>query len=149
MPESPEPITRGPATVRGALYVMRGVLTQISGLAGILAFLVEMWNQATLETSIYAGIVVGGGVYLVLLLVDFGLEQLVIAAQNNPQRASNEEHDEKEEVPAQAANPSDESDSSGPEAGSTEPRTPDSDSSSPDTSSATQSSPGPEELAAV
>jgi hypothetical protein len=60
-------------------YLIRSVLLQLSGLAGILAFLAQMWTHAPLDQSIVTGAVVGGGVYMILLIVDIGMQQVVAA----------------------------------------------------------------------
>lgn len=102
---------RGPAILRGALYVMRGVLNQVSGLAGILAFLAEMWNRAPIDEAVYSGAVVGGSVYLILLLVDVALEQIILAEQRNRLREQKEDA-EKEEIEVDSATDESRADSS-------------------------------------
>lgn len=110
MPSSESRSTdRGPAILRGALYVMRGVLNQVSGLAGILAFLAEMWNRAPIDEAVYSGVVVGGSVYLILLLVDVALEQIIVAEQRSRLR---KEDGEKEEIEVDSAPEKPQADSS-------------------------------------
>lgn len=160
MSDSKDTVAHGPTTVRAALYVMRSVLMQVGGLAGIFAFLVEMWNRATLEDAIYQGVIVGGGVYLVLLLVDFALEQIVLAERKARHRnagkssANGEDSEEKTKVPARGTRKKeDDAEPPRPESGDDGPRpdgeTDRNDPAPSDDSSATPSSPDPEQLAAV
>lgn len=61
------------------MHAARSVFIQLSGLAGILTFLTQMWNGAALEQSLYTGLVTGGGVYMILLLTDMFLQRIVAA----------------------------------------------------------------------
>lgn len=58
---------------------MRSILLQLSGLAGILAFLTQMWSHSPLDQSLYTGVIVGGGVYIILLLVDVVIQRIIAA----------------------------------------------------------------------
>lgn len=104
---------RGPELLRGALYVMRGVLNQVSGLAGILAFLAEMWNRAPIQEAVFSGAVVGGSVYLILLLVDVALEQIIVAEQRSRLRGP-EEDEEKEEIEVESGSEKSQTEASDP-----------------------------------
>ena len=59
---------------------MRSITVQISGLAGIVVFLNYLWENASLEQAIMAGFGVGIGVYLVLILGEILIRQIL--AQN-------------------------------------------------------------------
>lgn len=97
-----------PSPVEGMMHVMRGVLMQLSGLAGILAFLAQMWSRTSLDQSLYTGVIVGGGVYIILLLVDVMFQRIIAAHVESEReraraRAQEREGDDEEatEVPAQ------------------------------------------------
>ena len=104
---------RGSALLRGALVVMRSVLTQLSGLAGILAFLARMWNRAPIQEAVFSGAVVGGSVYLILLLVDVALEQIIVAEQRSRLRGP-EEDEEKEEIEVESGSEKSQTEASDP-----------------------------------
>lgn len=95
--------------VEGIIYVMRSVLIQLSGLAGILAFLTQMWNGAALEQSLYTGVITGGGVYVILLLTDVFLQRIIAAytaslrEQANAERQSSAEEPENSDREADSA----------------------------------------------
>lgn len=56
---------------------MRGIYTQFSGLAGLLAFLNQIWSYAPLERAIIVGFGTGLGVYLLLLLGDIAINKIL------------------------------------------------------------------------
>ncbi len=67
------------ASLEGVAHLIRSILIQLSGLAGILAFLAQMWAHAPLDQSLLTGTIVGGGVYMILLLVDMGIQRIIAA----------------------------------------------------------------------
>lgn len=56
---------------------MRAIYTQFSGLAGLLAFLNQLWSYAPLERTILIGFGTGLGVYLVLILGDLTIHRIL------------------------------------------------------------------------
>lgn len=56
---------------------MRAIYTQFSGLAGLLAFLNQLWTYAPLERTILIGFGTGLGVYLLLLLGDVTIHRIL------------------------------------------------------------------------
>lgn len=56
---------------------MRAIYTQFSGLAGLLAFLNQIWSYAPLERSIIVGFGTGLGVYVLLLLGDVAINRIL------------------------------------------------------------------------
>lgn len=97
---------------------MRAIYTQFSGLAGLLAFLNQLWGYAPVERSIVVGFGTGLVVYLLLLFGDFIINRILahtpseladessaLSAKNDasssmPDAAKNEE---KEHLQAKAA----------------------------------------------
>ena len=61
---------------------MRALYTQFSGLAGLLAFLNQMWSYAPLERTVLIGFGTGLGVYLLLILGDVTINRIL--AQTPP-----------------------------------------------------------------
>lgn len=61
---------------------MRALYTQFSGLAGLLAFLNQLWSYAPLERTILIGFGTGLGVYLLLILGDVAINRIL--AQRPP-----------------------------------------------------------------
>ncbi len=56
---------------------MRTIYTQFSGLAGLLAFLNQIWSYAPLERTIIVGFGTGLGVYLLLMLGDLAINRIL------------------------------------------------------------------------
>lgn len=56
---------------------MRALYTQFSGLAGLLAFLNQLWTYAPLERTILIGFGTGLGVYLLLILGDVAINRIL------------------------------------------------------------------------
>lgn len=56
---------------------MRTIYTQFSGLAGLLAFLNQLWSYAPLERTILIGFGTGLGVYLLLMLGDVTINRIL------------------------------------------------------------------------
>ncbi len=56
---------------------MRTIYTQFSGLAGLLAFLNQLWSYAPLDRSILIGFGTGLGVYLLLMLGDVTINRIL------------------------------------------------------------------------
>lgn len=56
---------------------MRAIYTQFSGLAGLLAFLNQIWSFAPLERAIIVGFCTGLGVYVLLLLGDIAINRIL------------------------------------------------------------------------
>lgn len=56
---------------------MRALFTQISGLAGLLAFLNQLWNYAPLERTILLGFGTGVVVYLMLVVGDLAITRIL------------------------------------------------------------------------
>ncbi|MEX2400089.1 MAG: hypothetical protein WD423_04905 [Rhodothermales bacterium] len=81
---------------------MRALYTQFSGLAGLLAFLNQLWTYAPLERTILIGFGTGLGVYLLLILGDVTINRIL--AQTPPALA---------DKPAGSANGSTGNDDSG------------------------------------
>ena len=61
---------------------MRALYTQFSGLAGLLAFLNQLWSYAPLDRTILIGFGTGLGVYLLLILGDVTINRIL--AQTPP-----------------------------------------------------------------
>ena len=47
---------------------MRALFVHLSGFAGLLVFLNQLWTSAALERTLWTAFATGGGVYLVLLV---------------------------------------------------------------------------------
>lgn len=56
---------------------MRIIYTQFSGLAGLLAFLNQIWSLAPLERTILIGFGTGLGVYFLLLVSDLTINRIL------------------------------------------------------------------------
>ena len=56
---------------------MRTIYTQFSGLAGLLAFLNQLWSYAPLERTILVGFGTGLGVYLLLMVGDMTINKIL------------------------------------------------------------------------
>lgn len=56
---------------------MRALYTQFSGLAGILAFLNQLWNYAPIERTILIGFGTGLVVYLMLIMGDATIHRIL------------------------------------------------------------------------
>ncbi len=56
---------------------MRALYTQFSGLAGLIAFLNQLWSYAPLERTIMIGFATGLGVYLLLILGDVTVHRIL------------------------------------------------------------------------
>ena len=56
---------------------MRTIYTQFSGLAGLLAFLNQIWSYAPLDRTILIGFGTGLGVYLLLMLGDVTINRIL------------------------------------------------------------------------
>lgn len=56
---------------------MRTIYTQFSGLAGLLAFLNQLWSYAPLDRTILIGFGTGLGVYLLLMLGDVTINRIL------------------------------------------------------------------------
>lgn len=56
---------------------MRTIYTQFSGLAGLLAFLNQLWSYAPLERSVLIGFGTAIGVYLLLMLGDVTINRIL------------------------------------------------------------------------
>ena len=56
---------------------MRTIYTQFSGLAGLLAFLNQMWSYAPMDRTILIGFGTGLGVYLLLMLGDITINRIL------------------------------------------------------------------------
>lgn len=82
------------------MHAMRSVLLQLSGLSGILMFLVKMFNYASLEESLFTGAVVGVGTYLILLLVDISIQRILTAQPPKETAASSASGTSSEEPPS-------------------------------------------------
>lgn len=61
---------------------MRALYTQFSGLAGLIAFLNQLWGYAPLERTILIGFGTGLGIYLLLILGDVTINRIL--AQTPP-----------------------------------------------------------------
>lgn len=61
---------------------MRALYTQFSGLAGLIAFLNQLWAYAPLERTILVGFGTGLGIYLMLILGDVTINRIL--AQTPP-----------------------------------------------------------------
>ena len=66
---------------------MRALYTQFSGLAGLLAFLNQLWNYAPLERTILMGFGAGVLVYLMLVLGDATINRIL---EHTPPRLAEE-----------------------------------------------------------
>lgn len=58
---------------------MRALFAQFSGLAGLLAFLNQLWNYAPLERTLLLGFGTGLVVYLMLILGDATINRILEA----------------------------------------------------------------------
>lgn len=56
---------------------MRALYTQFSGLAGLIAFLNQLWSYAPLERTILIGFGTGLGIYLLLILGDVTINRIL------------------------------------------------------------------------
>lgn len=56
---------------------MRVLYTQFSGLAGILAFLNQVWSMAPIERTLIIAFGTGLGVYLLLMLGDIAINRIL------------------------------------------------------------------------
>lgn len=56
---------------------MRAIYTQFSGLAGLLAFLNQLWNYAPIERTILIGFGTGLVIYLLLILGDATITRIL------------------------------------------------------------------------
>jgi len=56
---------------------MRAIYTQFSGLAGLLAFLNQLWSYAPIERSIIIGFGTALTVYLILLIADLAIKRIL------------------------------------------------------------------------
>ncbi len=56
---------------------MRALYTQFSGLAGLIAFLNQLWSYAPLERTILIGFGTGVGIYLLLILGDVTINRIL------------------------------------------------------------------------
>jgi hypothetical protein len=59
---------------------MRAFYAQLSGLAGLAAFLNRLWSYAPLERSILVGMATGIGIYVLLLLGDVAVNRILMNA---------------------------------------------------------------------
>jgi hypothetical protein len=57
---------------------MRAIYTQFSGLAGVLAFLNQLWSFAPLEQTILIGFGTGLVVYLLFILGDAAISRILV-----------------------------------------------------------------------
>lgn len=104
------------SSLEGAAHLIRSVLLQLSGLAGILAFLTQMLSHASLDQSLLTGTIVGGGVYIILLLVDVGVQRIIAAhLESTRQKARAEKKAEIEHERSSNDDSSDSNESSGAE----------------------------------
>ena len=62
---------------------MRNILIHLSGLAGLLVFLYRLWQGASFEETLGAGVVVGLAVYLILFVADATVQHIL----NRPEAA--------------------------------------------------------------
>ena len=56
---------------------MRAIYTQFSGLAGLLAFLNQLWSYAPLDRTILVGFATGLGLYFLLMLGDVSIHRIL------------------------------------------------------------------------
>ena len=56
---------------------MRSIYTQFSGLAGLLAFLNQLWSYAPIESSVLIGFGTGIVVYLLLIVGDLAIHRIL------------------------------------------------------------------------
>lgn len=131
------------SSLEGMAHLIRSVLMQLSGLAGILAFLAQMWAHAPLDQSLLTGTIVGGGVYMILLLVDMGVQRIIAAhLETAREQARAREKAEIEEKETDSDENSDENSGSSPESTQTEDASP----TDQDSSSESSSSPADQEM---
>ena len=66
---------------------MRAFYTQVSGLAGLLAFLNQLWDFAPLDRTILVGVGTGLVVYLLLVVGDLAVSRIL---EHTPPRLAGE-----------------------------------------------------------
>lgn len=59
---------------------MRALFTQLSGMIGLLTFLNQLINEATLERALFLGLTTGVAVYVVLLVGDLAIHRILASA---------------------------------------------------------------------
>lgn len=88
---------------------MRALYAQLSGLAGLAAFLNRLWSYAPLERSILVGMATGIGFYVLLLLGDVVVTRILMhapppaAEETGGTGAADEEAKERKQPKARAA----------------------------------------------
>ena len=130
------------SSLEGMAHLMRNILMQLSGLAGILAFLAQMWAHAPLDQSILTGTIVGGGVYIILLLVDMGAQRIIAAHVETAREKAKARQKAEVETEQPDDNDSEEDDSPSAESSSA----PNSAASENDTPSESPSTPADQEM---
>ncbi|MFK7846903.1 MAG: hypothetical protein AB8G77_16500 [Rhodothermales bacterium] len=56
---------------------MRSFFIQFSGLTGIVIFLNNLWNNASLERTVFVSLAVGVGIYFVLIAGENIIQQII------------------------------------------------------------------------